>query len=139
MGSLDFRAFIDAAHDYGTIDAAQVGGGGVMGFVFTMAAMIGVFYFVVWRPERKRQTDHNTMLASVKKGDDVLLRSGIIGKIHSVEEHTLFVEIAPNVRIRVHKQAIQLVGGNLKALTEGSSADKVPDGSEQKEKSESKK
>ena len=68
--------------------------------------MIVLFYFLLIRPQQKRAKEHAAAIAAVKRGDTVVLSSGVIGKVTRVEEAEVNVEIAPSVNIRVVKAMI---------------------------------
>lgn len=86
---------------------AQSGGGSsLLGMLPFLVGMFVIMYFLMIRPERKRQTEHQNLLSSLKKGDEVVLTSGIVAKILSVDDKTLMVEIADKVRVKVLKQAV---------------------------------
>lgn len=73
------------------------------------APIIGIFilfYFLLIRPQQKRAKEHATAIAAVKRGDTVVLGSGMIGKVTRVEEAEINVEIAPSVNVRVVKAMI---------------------------------
>lgn len=70
-------------------------------------AFIAIFYFIVLRPQQKQMKEQQLLHASLKKGDDVLTQAGIFGKIFSVSDRDVVVEIAPGVKVRVLKSAIQ--------------------------------
>ncbi len=89
-----------------------------------LVVMVVVMYFLMIRPERKKAGDHTTFLSSLKRGDEVVLTSGIIGKVHSVDERTLTLEIADKVKIKVLKVAV--TGTAQRFLANPSDADKVP-------------
>jgi preprotein translocase subunit YajC len=103
---------------------SQADGGSVFSLVLPLVAMMAVMYFLMIRPERKKQGDHQNYLASLKRGDEVVLTSGIIGRIEKVEDRALVVEIADKVKIRVLKIAVS--GPSARFLTTGSDAEKVP-------------
>jgi len=65
--------------------------------------MIGAFYFLLIRPQQKRQRDHAAQLSAVKRGDTVVLASGVIGKVVRVEDKEVGVEVAQNVTVKVVK------------------------------------
>lgn len=71
-----------------------------------IVGMFVIMYFLMIRPERKKQAEMATLLSSLKKGDEVVLTSGIIAKILSVEDRTLMVEIADKTRVKILKQAV---------------------------------
>lgn len=97
------------------VAVAQAGGGDIGGFLVMMVAMFAIFYFLLIRPQRKQQLEHQNLLASLKKGDEVVLSSGLFGKIFAVEDKTVTVEIAQNTRVKVLKQAV--TGPAQKALS----------------------
>ncbi|MDD3275616.1 MAG: preprotein translocase subunit YajC [Kiritimatiellales bacterium] len=74
-----------------------------------MVFMVAIFYFVMIRPQRRREKERKAMVESVKSGVRVLLTSGIIGEIASVKEKTLIVRIAENTKIEVLKSAVSQV------------------------------
>ena len=91
-------------------------GGGLGGLIFPIA-LIGVMYFLMIRPQMKRQKDHRAMLDKLGVGDEVITNGGIAGVVREIGEHFIAVEIADNVRIRVQKGAIAnvLPKGTLKS------------------------
>ena len=76
-----------------------------------------VFYFLMIRPQMKRQKEHRQMLSALAKGDEVVTNGGIAGRVDEVGESFLTVEIAPNVKVRVQKGAVSQVlpKGSLKS------------------------
>ncbi len=66
-----------------------------------MLLMFGVFYFILIRPQAKRQKEHQSVLAALGKGDVVITRGGIIGKVTGVKDAELILEVQEKVRIRV--------------------------------------
>lgn len=71
-----------------------------------------LFWFLIIRPQRKRDKDHQGMLNSLKAGDQVITRSGIYGEIAEVTPQSVIVEIAPRVKVSMQKQAIAAVTPN---------------------------
>ncbi|MGI4859224.1 MAG: preprotein translocase subunit YajC [Janthinobacterium lividum] len=80
--------------------------------------MFVVLYFIMIRPQMKRQKDHRNMLAAVAKGDEVVTSGGIVGKVSKVGEAYVGIEIGEGVEITVQKGAITTVlpKGTVKAL-----------------------
>jgi preprotein translocase subunit YajC len=72
--------------------------------------LFAIMYFVLIRPQQKQQKEQQTMLAGLKKGDDVVTASGILGKVFAVADKTVTLEIAPGTKIRVLKSTIQSRG-----------------------------
>ncbi len=71
--------------------------------------MVAIFYFVMIRPQRRREKERKAMISAVKTGERVLLTSGIIGEIASVKEKTLLVQIAEKTKIEVLKSAVSQI------------------------------
>jgi preprotein translocase subunit YajC len=75
-----------------------------------MALMVGGMYFLMIRPQQKRQKEHQNMLSKLAAGDEVVTAGGILGRIADVSDNFLTIEIADGVRIKVQKsQVSQLV------------------------------
>jgi preprotein translocase subunit YajC len=68
--------------------------------------MVVLFYFMLIRPQQKRAKDHQSMLSNLKRGDSVVLSSGVLGKIVRVEDKEVGVEIAQGVTVKVVKGMI---------------------------------
>ncbi|AKJ64063.1 preprotein translocase subunit YajC [Kiritimatiella glycovorans] len=71
--------------------------------------MIAIFYFLLIRPQRKREKQRQQLIASVKSGDQVLLTSGMIGRVSNVKDRIFTVKIAENVKVDVVKSAVSRV------------------------------
>ena len=69
----------------------------------------GGFYFLFIAPQRKKQKEHEKMLASLQSGDEVLTNGGIYGVISSLQEKTITLKIADNVKIKLDKSAVAAV------------------------------
>lgn len=85
---------------------AAGGGTGIGTTLIFLVLMLAVFYFVMWRPQSKQYKAHQAMIAALKRGDEVVLLNGILGKIHEVGDRFIVLEVARDVRIRVIPSAI---------------------------------
>lgn len=85
------------------------GGPGLMANLILFGSIILIFYFMIIRPQQKRQKERMKMLESMKKGDRVLTAGGIYGTIEGIDERTVYVKIADNVKIKVDKGSISHV------------------------------
>lgn len=74
--------------------------------LIVMLLMFVVFYFLLIRPQQKRAKEHASMLGAIKKGDKVVTRGGIIGKVTGVQDDVLIVELQEKVRVQVKKSYI---------------------------------
>ena len=97
--------------------AAQPAGGG-MSMIIMMVVLFGLMYFMMIRPQMKRQKEHRALIAGLSKGDEVVTNGGVAGRVDEVGDAFLTVEIAPNVKVKVQKAAVQQVlpKGSLKSV-----------------------
>lgn len=77
-----------------------------------------VFYFLLIRPQSKRQKEHKRMIEALAKGDEVVTMGGIAGRISDLGENFVLVEIADGVQVKVRRSAVESVvpKGSLKEL-----------------------
>jgi preprotein translocase subunit YajC len=77
-----------------------------------------VFYFLLIRPQSKRQKEHKRMVEALAKGDEVVTAGGVAGRITAVGENFVVVEVADGVQIKVRRTAVESVmpKGSLKEL-----------------------
>jgi preprotein translocase subunit YajC len=80
-----------------------------LGSILIIVLMFVAFYFLLWRPQQKRTKEHQTLMAGLAKGDDVATSSGIHGRVKSVDDQSVTVEIAKGVEVKMHKQAVTQV------------------------------
>jgi preprotein translocase subunit YajC len=71
-----------------------------------LVAMGFIFWFLILRPQMRRQKDQATKIAGIKKGDQVLTAGGFVGKVVRVDDHYADVELAPNVKFKTLKSTI---------------------------------
>ena len=74
-----------------------------------MAAMFIILYYVMIRPQTKRQKEQQRLIASLKTGDRVVTAAGIHGMITNVKDTTVTVKVADNVKIEMEKSAVSNV------------------------------
>ncbi len=78
-----------------------------LSFLFTMAIIFAIFYFLLIRPQQQRIKQHREMVEAVKRGDTVVTAGGLVGKVTKVvDEREALVEIAEGVKVRVIKQTL---------------------------------
>lgn len=71
--------------------------------VLPLVMIFAVFWFLVLRPQQQRAKEHAAKLSAVKKGDQVVTGGGLMGKVVKVDDDTVDVELAPNVRVKAVK------------------------------------
>lgn len=91
------------ANAYAQGQAGQPGMGDLIFFVLLFV----VFYFILIRPQMKRNKEHRNMVSSLAKGDEVVTNGGILGKINQVGDTFVLLEIADNLEIKVKKQSVE--------------------------------
>src|SRR3954454_8145623 len=85
--------------------AAGPGGGGIAAFVPFILIFV-IMYFVLLRPQMKRQKDQQRLIGTLKTGDRVVTNAGIHGLISNVKDTTVIVKVADNVKIEMEKSAV---------------------------------
>jgi len=94
---------------------AQTGGAqGYMTFVF-FGGMIAIMYFLMIRPQQKQLKQHQALLAGLKKGDAVVTQGGLIGKIDTIFDKEVKLEVAQGVKISILKSSVQSLRANPEA------------------------
>ena len=76
--------------------------------ILMMGVMFAIFYFILIRPQMKKQKEHQAMLGKLGKGDEIITRGGIIGKITGVtDDNIVVVELQEKVRVRIPRAYIE--------------------------------
>nr|HEX4315458.1 preprotein translocase subunit YajC [Kofleriaceae bacterium] len=76
--------------------------------IMMMLVMFAIFYFILIRPQVKKQKEHQSMLGKLGKGDEVITKGGIIGRITGVsEDNVVVLELQEKVRVRVPRAYIE--------------------------------
>jgi preprotein translocase subunit YajC len=81
-------------------------GGGIGSFFIPLIFIFIIMYFVMIRPQKKRQEQQQKLIGNLKTGDRVVTNAGIHGLISNVKETTVLVKVADNVKIEMDKSAI---------------------------------
>ena len=88
---------------------APTGPGGGIGFFVPFIFIFIIMYFVMFRPQKKRQEQQQKLMANLKTGDRVVTNGGIHGLISNVKDTTVIVKVADNVKIELEKSAVTTV------------------------------
>ena len=86
-------------------------GGGGSSVLIMFGMVFAIMYFLMIRPQNKRMQAHSAMVAALKKGDELVTVGGMHGKIASVEEKSVVLEIAKGVKITVDKDKVSRIAG----------------------------
>jgi preprotein translocase subunit YajC len=94
--------------------AQAAGGAGAAGGLISFVPIVLIFaimYFLMIRPQQKKVREHKSMVAALRRGDQVVTAGGLIGKVTKVDDQKaeVEVELAPNVKVRVVRSTISQV------------------------------
>lgn len=86
--------------------------------IFFLIGLFLLFYFIAIRPQRKRQKEHSKMVSALNKGDEVVMTSGMLGKITRLEDNYISLSVADNVELKFQRGSIHAVlpKGTLKSI-----------------------
>jgi len=109
---MDF--LISAAHAQAPAASAP----NMMVTILPLVLMFVVFYFLLIRPQMKRQKEHRALVEGIAKGDEVVTTGGMLGRVDELGDTYITIEIAPNTRVKVQRQAVSQVvpKGTIKNL-----------------------
>jgi preprotein translocase subunit YajC len=102
------RFFVENAWAMAPNPDAQGGGNPIMGFLPLILIFV-IFYFLLIRPQQKKQKDHQAMIHALQRGDKVITTGGIYGLVEQVGEKTVTLKIAENTKVKFSKQYIAAV------------------------------
>ena len=97
--------FISSAYAQAPAAAAASGGSSLMSML-PLVLMFVVLYFIMIRPQMKRQKEHKSMVDALAKGDEVVTSGGLLGKVTKVGESYLSLELASGVEVQCQRSAV---------------------------------
>lgn len=74
--------------------------------IFVLVAIVGIFYFLMIRPQQKKAKEHKNFLENLKKGDKIITSGGLYGTITGITDDSVTMEIAEKVRVKVEKSTV---------------------------------
>jgi preprotein translocase subunit YajC len=83
--------------------------GGLISTLIMFSLIIGIFYFLILRPQQKRQKERKTLLEALKKGDKVVTSGGMYGTIAGLDDKTVLVQVAEGIKIKFERGAVNAV------------------------------
>jgi preprotein translocase subunit YajC len=92
--------------------------------VIPLVGLFAIFYFLLIRPQSKKATDHQKMLAGLKRNDEVVTQGGLIGRIVELGDKVVTIEIAPSVKVRVERPQIASLSTYGKAVPKSGGKEK---------------
>lgn len=90
-------------------------------FFIMMIGMFALMYFMIIRPQKKRQQEHEALVGNLAKGDEVVLTSGMLGKISKIDGEYVVINTGNNIELKFQKIAVHAVlpKGTIKAIDQG--------------------
>ena len=85
---------------------APAGSAGSLMQFLPLVLMFVVLYFIMIRPQMKRQKEHKAMIDALAKGDEVVVGGGLIGRVAKISDSVLHVELAKDVEVQVQRSAV---------------------------------
>jgi len=85
---------------------AQAAGGSNVGLLISLLLMVGIFYFLLIRPQQRRMRQQRALVESLDVGDEILTIGGLFATIRSVDDDSVEAEIAPGTTVRLVKSAV---------------------------------
>lgn len=81
-------------------------GPSVMGNLIMMAAFIAIFYFMIWRPQSKRQKEHKALMEGLKEGSEVIFAGGFMGRISALKDDYAVISLNDKNDVIIQKAAV---------------------------------
>lgn len=109
--------FISSAYAQQAAAGASAEPNGLVTWLF-LGGFIVIFYFMILRPQMKRNKEHRNLLGTLQKGDEVITTGGIAGRVIKVTDEFIVLSVSDNVQLKFQKSAIgaTLPKGTLKAI-----------------------
>ena len=87
-------------------DTGEEGGTSILPMIIFLVIIFGLFYFVMVRPQRRKQKEHETFVQELQKGDRVITAGGIYGTIDSLSEENIVIKVESGATIRVSRGSV---------------------------------
>lgn len=87
----------------------QQGGGSIVSTLVMFGAVFAIFYFMIIRPQQKRQKEREKLLSGIQKGDKIITSGGMHGTVSSLDETTVTINAGDNIKLKFDRAAIATV------------------------------
>lgn len=102
----EWLELVGTAHALGSPGGGQGAPGSFFVQLLPLVLIFVVFYFILIRPQQARAKKHQSMLAAIKRGDEVYTSGGLRGKVTGVTDKVVTLEVADNVRVKVYRNFV---------------------------------
>ena len=82
--------------------------------IFLYLPVMGIFYFLVFRPQKEKQKQHEKMIAELKKNDEIITTSGIHGTIVGTKDTTVLIRVDEHARLEIDRTAVATIKNKAK-------------------------
>jgi len=103
---MNLALFVDVAHAASAPPGGGAGPGAFLQPLILFGVMFAIFYFLMIRPQQRQRHDRERMLSALKRGDKVVTTSGMYGTITGINEHTITLRVADQVKLEFERTAI---------------------------------
>jgi preprotein translocase subunit YajC len=103
---------------------AQAGtppGGSIIAQLAPIGIIILIFYFLMWRPQSKRQAAHRSFIEALQKGDEVVTEGGLLGKVTAVDDKTVTLDLGKGTKVKILSQSVR---GSQASIVSGDDEEK---------------
>jgi preprotein translocase subunit YajC len=109
--------FISSAYGQAADAAAAQAPNPLINFLF-LGGFVVIFYFLIWRPQSKREKERRAVVDALGMGDEVMTNSGILGKITKLDDLYVTVQVADKVELKMQKSSVAAVlpKGTIKSI-----------------------
>ncbi len=83
----------------------------ILSSIVPFLLIIVIFYFLILRPQQKRQKERLALLESLKKGDKIITAGGVYGTVEGIEDKTILVKVADNVKLKMERSSVTTIIG----------------------------
>ena len=113
---MEVNDLYNIAYAMGGMGGGGEGGGGGFAAFMPLILMFVIFYFLLIRPQQRKQKLHREMLSNLKKGDQIITSGGLYGKVTGISDTVVTVEIADRVRVKLARNFISTVTSQIGAV-----------------------
>ena len=90
-----------------------------MSTVLMFAFIIGIFYFLILRPQQKKQKERQQMISALHKGDKIITAGGMHGVVAGIDEKTVLIQVADNIKLKFDRASIGSVIKEAESASSG--------------------
>jgi len=81
--------------------------GGIVGFLLPLVLIFGVFYLFIYRPQKKREQEHQDMISSLERGDKIVTAGGIHGTVQRIDDDSILAQVdSKGTKLRFDKESV---------------------------------